>query len=93
MSDNKGAQRFEAIIPRGKRGMRAPNIGGYRIKDHMASEISELRAEAAETRELAAGFDGPARVDLLSYASALEGEAAHLEVEAIQLRESSLRVC
>jgi hypothetical protein len=62
------------------------------MKDHMASEISELRAEAAEARAFAAGFDGPARADLLSYASALEGEAAHLKVEAAQSKEPSRRV-
>ena len=49
-------------------------------KQVIAAEIAELRMEAADARELAATFDGgPAVTDLLSYASALETEAAQLE--------------
>ena len=49
-------------------------------KQEIAAEIAELRMEAADARELAATFDGgPAVTDLLSYASALEIEAAQLE--------------
>src|SRR2546430_2702477 len=44
------------------------------------AESSELLAEAAEARELAAAFkDGPAVTDLIAYALALEAEAGRLE--------------
>jgi len=46
----------------------------------MTAEISELLAEAAEARQLAASFkDGPAVADLIAYALALEAEAVKLE--------------
>ena len=46
----------------------------------ITAEISELLAEAAEARALAAAFkDGPAVTDLIAYAVALEAEAVKLE--------------
>ena len=49
-------------------------------RHQIAAEIAELRVEAADARELAATFNGgPAVTDLLSYASALDSEAAQLE--------------
>ncbi len=55
-------------------------IAKVRAKDQIAKDISELRAEAAGARRFAATFDrGPAVIDLLSYASALDNEAAQLE--------------
>ena len=49
-------------------------------QDPITTEISELLAEAAEARELAAAFtDGPTVADLLGYALALEAEAVKLE--------------
>ena len=49
-------------------------------KHEVAAEISDFLAEAEDARSLAATFNGGAAVvDLLSYASTLEAEAAQLE--------------
>jgi hypothetical protein len=57
-------------------------------KDRIAQDVQELRGEAAEARQFAATFDdGSAVRDLLSYASALEREAAQLE-KATDTREN-----
>ena len=54
-------------------------------KGRIAQEVWELRAEAAEARDLAATFEDNATVhDLLSYASALDRDAAQLEKSSLQ---------
>jgi hypothetical protein len=50
------------------------------MPEQIEGEIREFRAEAAESRQLAASFkDRRSIADLLSYASALEADAAEWE--------------
>ena len=64
------------------------------VRDQIAQEVNELRAEAAEARALAATFKcSPSRRDLLNYAEALEREAAQLESNPAELLPSAQARC
>lgn len=53
-------------------------------KDQLVQDLLELREEAAQARQLAGTFKGAAVRDLLTYASALEREAAELETGTVE---------
>ena len=62
--------------------------------DHTAKQISSLRVEAEESRQLAASFiDRLSVIDLESYASELEAEAAQLQLERDQHENLRTVIC
>ena len=63
-------------------------------KDRIAEDIRELRAEAADARDLASTFEGgPTVRDLLNYAAALDREASQMERSPPQRLPWSLAAC
>ena len=62
--------------------------------DHTAKQIWSLRVEAEESRRLAASFaDRLSVIDLESYASELEAEAAKLQLEQDQHDNLLTAIC